>query len=178
MFNKKHLFYILKYCPLACLFIVMFVISTSAASKLQMKMILPSDSALSDIKSMGESRKAEGEELYKLINGGAVIFFQYNFKRALFQEYVLLNGKTINLEIYQMGSLKNAKGIFLKKRGEEGKKLAFGQDGFLADYYCVFRQGPYYITITGEESTKAVRNTLTAIARIVAGNIKNIGNTP
>ncbi len=176
MFNKSHLPIIPKYCPLACLLIVMFVISTSAASNL--KMILPSASALSDIKPLGESRKAEGEELYKVINGGAVIFFQYNFKRALFQEYVMPNGKTINLEIYQMGSLKDAKGIFLKKKGEEDKKPAFGQDGFLADYYCIFRQGPYYITITGEESTKAVRNTLTAIARIVVDNIKNIGNTP
>lgn len=131
----------------------------------------PIITASDEIKVAANPRVAEGEDLFKLINGGAVLFFQHQFKRALFQEYATKDGKYINLEIYQMGASANAKAIFQIKKGDQGRSVAFGEEAILADYYLLFRQGPYFVTITGEDATDPVRQALIHIARAVNNNM-------
>ena len=147
-------------------------IGDSAASDL--RKILPVHSALGDLKPVGGAQEAEGNKLFELINGGAVIFFKHNFRRALFREYTLGGSKSINLEIYQMGSPQDAKGIYTIKIEKGGAKLPFGEEGFLFEYFCMLRQGPYFISITGADATVTVRKALTSIAQQVVHNIKII----
>jgi len=151
-------------------FVFTFAIGDSTADGLHK--ILPVDSILGDVKSVGGAQEIEGNQLFELINGGAVIFFQHNFKRALFQEYTVRGSKSINLEIYQMGSPQDARDIYTIKKEKGGTKLRFGQEGFLFDYYCMLYQGPYFISITGADSTDAIRKVLTSIAQQVVDNIK------
>jgi len=153
-------------------FIVLFACAIGNSKAGGLSEILPVDPTLGDVKPVGGPQKVEGKELFELINGGAVIFLQHNFKRALFQEYVMQGGKSINLEIYQMASARDAKGIYTVKKGKDGAILVFGQEGLLFDYYCMLYQGPYFISITGADSTDAVRKVLTSIARQVVDNIK------
>ena len=153
-------------------FILVFVCPIGNLKAGDLHKILPGPIIPGNIKPVGKPQKAEGKELFELINGGAVIFFQHNFKRALFQEYALEGGKAINLEIYEMASEKDAKGIYREKKGDEGAKLGLGREGLLFDYYCMLYQGPYFISITGEDSTDAFRKVLTLIAKQVVHNIR------
>ena len=127
---------------------------------------------MNDLKPAGGPQEAEGKELFQLINGGAVLFFQHNFKRALFQEYLTSGDKPINLEIYEMGSHQDARDIFDAKKEEDGARLGFGQEGLFFDYYCILVQGPYFISVTGADSTDPVRRQLRSIAQQVVDNIK------
>ena len=136
--------------------------------------ILPVDLISGHVKSSGAPQKAEGKELFELINGGAVIFFKHNFIRALFQEYVVACGQSINLEIYEMASMQDARDIYTAKKGKGGAILGLGQEGLLFDYYCILYQGSYFVSITGSDSTDAVREVLSSMAQQVVANIKNI----
>ena len=153
-------------------FIVLFACAIGNSKAGDLSEILPVDSTLGDVKPVGGPQRAEGKELFELINGGAVTFLQQNFERALFQEYVVEGGKSINLEIYQMASAQDAKGVYTVKKGKDGAIQDFGQEGLLFDYFCMLYKGPYFISITGADSTDAVRKVLTLIARQVVDNIK------
>jgi len=156
------------------LFIFVFTFAVGDSTANDLRKILPVDLTLGDVKLVGGAQEAEGKKLFELINGGAVIFFQHNFERALFQEYTMGGSKPINLEIYQMGSPQDAKSIYTIKKEKDGTILPFGQEGFLFDYYCMLYQVPYFISITGADSTDGVRKALTSIAQQVVENIKII----
>ncbi|MCP4752157.1 MAG: hypothetical protein GY866_14770 [Proteobacteria bacterium] len=153
-------------------FLIVLTLSASASAAENLRIFLPGTSAPKGFEAVGEPREAEGQDLFRLINGGAVLFFRHNFRQAIFQEYATPGGKTINLEIYRMESETDAKGIFTIKKDEESQAVGIGQEGSMAGYYGMFRQGAYFITVTGDESTENVRKTLARIAGIV---VKKIG---
>jgi len=151
--------------------IIFCVLISEPASAGDLGDLVPSIATLGDIKRIESPRSAEGEDLFKLINGGAVLFFQHQFKRALFQEFEMADGKLLNLEIYQMGSSADARAIFQKKKGDQTPSSDIGELTVIHDYYLLFAQGPYFVTVTGEEATGAVRKALIRIARAVERKI-------
>jgi hypothetical protein len=126
----------------------------------------------------GAPRTFVGEDLYSLINGGAVIFNEYGFRQVITQDYTSKDGKSITLEIYQMNNPASAYGIFTIKRGDEGKGIDVGVEGMLADYYLHFWKGDFLVSLTGSESEETILNGLLDIARAVDENIRKRGERP
>jgi hypothetical protein len=151
---------------------LVLLLSTNVFANGSIELLIPVQQDLEGIRPDGEPRTAEGQELFGLINGGAVTFLKYNFQNAIFQDFLMDSGKTINLEIYNMDARGNSKGIYMEKKGAGGEKLALDAEGLMAGYYCVFWKGPYYITITGEDDSNAVQEGLTAIAGYLIQGIK------
>ena len=164
-------FRFLRKCLISSFLFLVLVSIIDNASAENLEKLLPSTADFKTLQVVDVPQRAEGNELYKLINGGAVLYYQNNFKKAIFQEYQVPSGGFVTLEIYQMASPKNAQVIFNKKRGEESSTLDTGEQGVLADYYCIFRRGSFFITITGDPSA-GTRETLLKIARLVDGKIK------
>jgi len=54
---------------------------------------------------------ARVEELLRLIDGAAEMYFEYSFKRAIFQSYVDEDGQWIDVEIYEMEDAASAYGL-------------------------------------------------------------------
>ena len=150
------------------------VIFIQTASADDLADLVPTSTSVKEIKASVSLRRAVGEELFEVINGGAVLYFKHQFKKALFQEYATTDGWPVNLEIYQMGTPANAKAVFQLKRGKQGEPLSIGEEAILVDYYLLLRQGPYFISITGDEATAQVRQTLVAIARAIEQNINHL----
>ena len=151
---------------------LVLLLSTNVFANSIIELLIPVQQDLEDIRPDGEPRTAKGQELFGLINGGAVTFLKYNFQNAVFQDFLMGNGKTINLEIYNMDTRENSKRIYMEKKGDGGEKLALDAEGLMTGYYCVFWKGPYYITITGEDASNTVQEGLTAIARYLIQGIK------
>ncbi len=154
------------------IFVLILLASANAQAGDDLEVLIPGPQTLNKIQPDGEPRTAKGQELFGLINGGAVTYLKHNFQSALFQDFLMESSKTITLEIYHMGAPENAKRIYLEKKGDGGKKLALDAEGLMADYYCIFWKGPYYITITGEDDAKDVQEGLTAIAGYLVQRIK------
>ncbi len=109
--------------------------------------ILPAAGELDGWIPDGEAQLAKGEDLFLLINGGAEIYLEYGFVACLFQTYVSQDGRSINVEIYEMDGPEAAYGIFTFKRSGNGMRVDVGQEGSYESYYVIFWRGRYLITV-------------------------------
>ncbi|MFH1983440.1 MAG: DUF6599 family protein [Pseudomonadota bacterium] len=159
-----------KYCW--ALLLMLAVYSTDALAADDLKRLLPTGADFSEIASVGEPVEARGEQLFQLIDGGAVSFLKHGFVRAIFQEYVLTDGHVITVELYQMASPGGAEIIYREKRGDGGRALKAGTNGALFDYYGLLHQGVYYVTITADAASPAVQEKISALARTVSERLK------
>ncbi|UCG52804.1 MAG: hypothetical protein JSW58_04420 [Candidatus Latescibacterota bacterium] len=120
----------------------------------------------------GEASSAEGEDLYLLINGGAEIYREYGFKEAVFQTYGTANGKSINLEIYEMENETAAYGMYTYKTGEEGTFIGVGHDGWFESYYLNFWKGNFLVTVVGLGTDTTTFSGVEDVARAVDKKLK------
>ncbi len=135
--------------------------------------LLPSESLQPGWKLDATPETAAGIELYQLINGGAEIYMQAGFKRAILASYGNGKGKMINLEIFEMTSSQSALNIYKKKIGPKGTKVAVGVDAVLEDYYLNFHSGPFQVTLSGYDAEPATVKMLLDMARVVAQRIRS-----
>ncbi len=113
------------------------------------------------------AQKAEGNQLFMLINGGATLYLSLGFKRVLIVSLIDQQGKPINIDIFEMNSASIAQQVNKEKVGAEAEKLSFGRNASLESYYLNFWQGPYQITVSGYDSTPASIASIIRLARIV-----------
>ena len=145
----------------------------SALSKL-----LPSENELTGWKPLFEPQTAEGEDLYELIDGGAEIYHEYGFKRAVIQSYENPNGKSINLEIYEMDSPESAYGAYTFTTGKKGKHVDVGDESLLEDYFLNFWKGNCVVTLIGFDSDEETIQGLIAMAKAIDSKLQDSGNQP
>jgi len=119
----------------------------------------------------GEASQAEGNELFMLINGGATLYLQLGFKRALIVTVKNKQGLQLNLDIYEMNSPELAQQANKEKIGENALRIEIGTEAFLEDYYINFWQGCYQITISGYDSSEESIKSITALAELVSRKV-------
>jgi len=159
------------------LFSLLFSISVQAeetTGRDALLRLLPSVSQLPGWELDYTPQTAEGTELFQLINGGAEIYIQEGFKRAVLASYTNKKGNMINLEIFEMTSAESARNTFIKKIGKQGKKLLIGEDAILEDYYLNFRKGCFQVTLSLYAPEEESMKMLIEMARMVAGRIYSL----
>lgn len=171
----------LRFYVLLCVLITGFLTAMPAAqaeSKTDTGLlwILPDHSDVKSLKAVDSPQQAKGDELFKLINGGAEVFLQAGFVRAVLQDYRAEGGALFNLEIYQMDSPDNARKVFAQKTGPSAQSVNVGQGSSLEDYYGLFWQGSYFISITASKGTKENRHVLKKIVQAVVKRIIDKGS--
>jgi len=90
--------------------------------------------------------------LFERINGQAELFFKYGFQKSVFAIYQNQKDKEnqIELDIYDMGSVLHAFGIFSRFRnGERGGGV--GLDSYFEGPSGFFYQGKYFVMLYGTE---------------------------
>ncbi|MBN2431548.1 MAG: hypothetical protein JXQ27_08740 [Acidobacteria bacterium] len=97
----------------------------------------------------GGIQEVVGDDLYILINGGADIYQEYGFLRAITAQYAHPAGHQLNVEIFEMLSPASAYGIYTFKTGPGGRSVDLGADARLEDYYLNAWQNRFLITVTG-----------------------------
>jgi hypothetical protein len=109
--------------------------------------------------------------LYERINGQAEIFFKYGFQRSAFAIYQNQKDKEnqIELDIYDMGSVLHAFGIFSRFRnGDRGGGV--GLDSYFEDRSGLFYQGKYFVMLYSSESNPGI---LEHWSLLISKNIPN-----
>jgi hypothetical protein len=84
-------------------------------------------------------------ELYDYINGGAELYLNYGFKKLARRTYQLQDTNQIKAEIFDMGSPKNAFGVFSYAKSQENADI--GQGGQYIGGSLIFWQTRYYISV-------------------------------
>ncbi|MCK4560507.1 MAG: hypothetical protein KAV45_12050 [Calditrichia bacterium] len=140
--------------------------------------LLPRNDELAGWFADGEPEAAVGEDLYLLINGGAEIYHEYGFKRAIFQRYTNEKVGALNLEIYEMDSPQATYGIYTFKTGNEGRSINTGREGWLESYFLNFWKAKFLVTITGLTPDTDMTENISKMAKVVASKISGPSEKP
>ena len=95
--------------------------------------------------------------LFKHINGQAELFFKYGFQKSVFGIYQNRKDREnqIELDIYDMGSVLHAFGIFSRFRNEE-RSIGVGLDSYMDDHSVFFYKGKYFVMLYATESDPVI----------------------
>ena len=108
--------------------------------------------------------------LFKHIDGQAELYLKYGFQKSIFAIYQnRKNTKSqIELDIYDMGNVLQAFGVFSRFRNED-RPGGFGLDSYLDDHSALFYKGKYFVLLYATESSpSALRQWATKIASKIA----------
>jgi len=107
--------------------------------------------------------------LFKHIDGQAELYFKYGFQKSIFGIYQSKKSREnqIELDIYDMGNVLQAFGIFSRFRNEDCPG-GFGLDSYLNDRSALFYKGKYFVLLYATESNPSL---LTQWATKIASKI-------
>jgi hypothetical protein len=91
--------------------------------------------------------------LFKHIDGQAELYFKYGFHKSIFAIYQYRKNQEnqIELDIYDMGNVLQAFGIFSRFRNED-RPGGFGLESYLDDHSVLFYQGKYFVMLYAAET--------------------------
>jgi hypothetical protein len=112
-----------------------------------------------------------GDELFKMIDGGAALYQEYGFDRAASAEYRDSVGHFIQAEIYIMLDSAGADGIFGVTALAGLEKVDLGDEGILGEYFLIFRKGRSVVTVSGQTSDRQMMDGVKAVGRAIDKNI-------
>jgi len=127
----------------------------------------------------GEILKFSPENLFEYINGAAEAYLSYNFQALIAAEYQKAGGpQTVSVEIYDMGSVKNAFGIYSAERYPGSKFIPLGLQGYEEEGVLNFLVSRYYVKLLAFESEPSSPETLRLFANEIARRIGEKGDWP
>jgi hypothetical protein len=91
--------------------------------------------------------------LFEHINGQAELYLKYGFQKSVFAIYQNKKDSQdqIELDIYDMGNVLQAFGIFSRFRNED-RPGGFGLESYLDDHSALFYQGRYFVMFYAAEA--------------------------
>jgi len=114
--------------------------------------------------------------LFEHIDGQAELFFKYGFQKSIFTIYQNKQnqGNQIELDIYDMGNVLHAFGIFSRFRNED-QPIGIGLDSFSDDRFASFYKGKYFVMLYATESNPSI---LKQLAMTISLKILDRSNPP
>ena len=166
--------------PLLLALLLLLNVPLSAVSAADMEDLLPPVSC-------GAGRKIEGKPLFydrdtlsDRIDGEAELYFPYGFDRMAAARYASEKnpGTGIDVEIYRMGSLLDAFGMYANYRQKDGRSLTVGAESSLSGSQLFLYQGRYFVHIQATGIDAPDPDALTECARTVVAQMPGNGNRP
>jgi hypothetical protein len=120
------------------------------------------------------------DTLFDYINGGAELFLAYGFVELLVAELVEDGNpdSRATLEIYNMGTLENAFGVFKAEQGGDPYKLPGGSDGRLGQGMLQFYKDKWYVKTFLPPASKYYPAVTQQIGTAIESRIKGTFSTP
>ncbi len=158
--------------------IAMVMISSAHADTLDTLRVLqenlPKD--VNGWKAAAEDHIYNEKTIFKYINGAAEVYRAYNMKRCFARRYSIEKGPAIVLDIFDMGSSRDAFGVFT--HDTDGDSIAIGQGGRYRPGWLSFWKHRYFISIYMEEETEKAEKAVLELGRRVASIIMESGDRP
>jgi hypothetical protein len=126
--------------------------------------------------AQGPGRHFDPDSVFELLDGGAEIYLDYQFRRLLFREYAQAGRPGITVHLFDLGNSAEAWGIFSHER--EGKPVDIGQEADYEGGLLRFWRGRYFASLQATRETGPVREALFALGREIAARIPEAGKRP
>lgn len=104
-------------------------------------------------RQIGSPQVYNQKNLFNRINGQAELFFKYGFQKSVFTIYQNKNNSRdqIELDLYDMGNVLQAFGIFSRFRSEN-RPAGVGLESYLEDTSLLFYKGRYFVMLYATEA--------------------------
>lgn len=123
-----------------------------------------------------KDRIFDQKTIFSYINGAGEVYRAYNMMRCLSRRYTTAKGPAIVLDIFDMGSSKDAFGVFT--HDIDGKVVKVGQDARYRPGWLSFWKDRFFVSIYMEEETAAAAKAVRELGRQVATLIPAQGAKP
>jgi hypothetical protein len=123
----------------------------------------------------GEPEIYAPDNLFEYIDGAADLYLSYAFEELAMTSYTSGEKRSLTVEVYRHGDLRNAFGIYSQERPKDGRFVAIGTEGYYDTGVLNFFHGRYYVKVTGFYLEEEDERTLTAVATEVA---ERLGGEP
>jgi hypothetical protein len=131
---------------------------------------LPAPACVAGWPMDGQPALFDKETLFDHINGESELYFPYGFELLAFARYV--NKKhpqeAFDADIYQMGSLLDAFGIYANYRRKEDADVSVGAEGTAASSQLLFYQDRYFVRLQASGTANPGADTFLACARAIS----------
>lgn len=155
---------------------LLFAIGTSVSSaEIAVESLLPKDVRDSWTLASGPEVYTK-KTLFRHINGQAELFFKYGFQKSAFAIYQEKKNEKnqIELDVYDMGNVLHAFGIFSRFRNED-RPAGVGLDSYLDEHSIIFYKGQYFVMLYATESDSSI---LKEWAMMVSSRISDPSSPP
>ena len=116
------------------------------------------------------------DNLYDYINGGAELYLSFGFKRVINRTYERPNQPDIVVDLFDMGTSKNAYGVF--SHSMETVERAYGQGSQYSEGLLLFWKDRYYLSIMSYPETPESKKALLTLGKKIETAIKGNGPLP
>jgi hypothetical protein len=123
-----------------------------------------------------EDRIFDEKTIFDYINGAGEVYRAYNMRQCLSRRYTTSKGPAIVLDIFDMGSSKDAFGVFT--HDTDGEVVNVGQDARYRPGWLSFWKDRFFVSIYMEEETDAAEKAVRELGRQVATLIPTQGARP
>jgi hypothetical protein len=128
----------------------------------------------------GKVQRYTAENLYSYINGEAELYMPFGFETLGTVLYVKTGSTDTALaaDVYRMGSLLDAFGIYSYYRNPDGDDARVGADGFADESQVMFYKDRYFVRISASGAGNPEREAFDACAKSIAGMISGGSSRP
>ncbi|MFT3831251.1 MAG: hypothetical protein QM691_16255 [Opitutaceae bacterium] len=114
------------------------------------------------------ARTATHDTLFDLIDGGAELYQEYGFVRAVSWQFENAARSTIQIELYEMTDAPAAYGVWSLMQTGKYQRGTLGQGSLRFGYYVAFWSGPYFASVTGAQPDAATQAEVDRLASALA----------
>ena len=120
------------------------------------------------------------DTLFDRINGEAEAYFPYGFDALASARYANRRNARIGVDadVYRMGSLLDAFGIYASYRRKENPGVGIGAGGTLSPSQLIFHQGRYFVRLQATGTTSLGEDVFLACAREISRRLPGNGGRP
>jgi len=163
---------------IASAILCVFVLTMSAplpvfAAEDSIKNILPTPEFAPDWVMKEQVTLYNSDTLFDHINGEAELYFPYGFDMLATATY--LNKKNpdvwVVVDVYRMGSLLDAFGIYSNYRKADAAEIVIGAEGFVSSSQLMFYQDRYFVRIQVTGAMNLEQDLFVACGRAVSRNL-------
>ncbi|HUO77498.1 MAG TPA: DUF6599 family protein [Thermodesulfovibrionales bacterium] len=113
------------------------------------------------------------DTLFERINGESELYFPYGFEALASARYA--NSKNpevaVEVDVYKMGSLLDAFGIYANYRRADDGTVRIGAEGFVSPSQLLFYQDRYFVRLQASGTLSVEQEVFLSCARAVSGNL-------
>ncbi len=113
------------------------------------------------------------DSLFDRINGESELYFPYGFEKLAYARYESRKDRSIALDadVYAMGSLLDAFGMFANYRRKDSTAAEIGVEGTISSSQMLFYQDRYLVRLQVTGATTIDQNVLLACGNAIAQNL-------